>query len=194
MQFDLFELIFMLLHLPFAAAALWLGNWHRNMPPARQLLDDYAQHPKSRTFMTSFWMGFWMPMQRKMTRQFVQSERGNNMVTGFYRLFGYFLILVGVLIIVSMLWLSFLLFSGHPYFPTRATVEDYAGLDYCTEDTDCINVGGSCETGCIMLINQAERDTVDPLLSQPWSGCHIDCPPYDDPYCDNGVCQINERQ
>ncbi|NQV90312.1 hypothetical protein HQ487_02790 [Candidatus Uhrbacteria bacterium] len=65
----------------------------------------------------------------------------------------------------------------------------------CELDRDCIDVGGgSCSAGCTWPINKNSQDVVrDWLRQQDDDGCYMDCPPYADAVCEEGVCVVYER-
>ena len=69
-----------------------------------------------------------------------------------------------------------------------------ASANYCTEPTDCVNVGSHCPFGCYVLVNADEADSVLSAINEyfdahPGEQCMYDCVAVAGYDCVSGKCE-----
>ena len=54
-------------------------------------------------------------------------------------------------------------------------IEELKIANYCETDNDCVNIKPMCPFGCQVVVNKAERERVEDLMSEHFEK-HVECP------------------
>jgi divalent metal cation (Fe/Co/Zn/Cd) transporter len=99
-----------------------------------------------------------------------------------------------ILVLIVLAVVGFLAWQAT--YPKRLIVQTHEAIAEaraCTENTDCVVVGGSiCEFGCYYTINKASKEKISSMISRvadfSSDGCSMDCPAPGEPACVAGQC------
>ncbi|USN45006.1 MAG: hypothetical protein H6502_02995 [Candidatus Woesearchaeota archaeon] len=81
------------------------------------------------------------------------------------------------------------LFLSHPVREEAFIREEINKANYCSVDTDCVDVGGKCPFGCYVYVNEAEVERISELITAFDESCVYGCVFCPSVVCENNACK-----